>query len=432
MDWSTYNYLYYSKVANAYLLYNSLSNMIVKLDAYAYDAILKIKANPNDIDEIKSEFKFLFDGRFIVQSNETEVNKQKLTSLRKRFDTNALSLTIAPTRMCNFNCPYCYENERINKKMSKTAQNDIIEFVKSHKSIESLNVIWYGGEPTLEYDTINFLSAECQKIVKNYSAFIVTNGYLLDKLIDNVEKLKISGMQITLDGTRETHNKTRCLKNGNDTFDKIINNIDSIVMRQLNIKISIRMNISKTNSDEYLNLHNFLRERYSGKVNLYPAFVCDYGTDCHNNLCYNDNVEKSTFIKNLFLEKGVYTNDLYPFRINKGCMMHQMNAYVIGPDGELYKCWHHLGVSDKIVGNITSTPIITNGGLLADLMLYNDSWNDDKCNSCVLFPSCFGGCTDNKMKNMDYCIPAKSMIEDILDIRYTINTKSSSLNTSQL
>jgi uncharacterized protein len=395
--------------------------MLIELDKDGYNEIVKIKGNPDCIDTQDEQYRFLYDGRFIVQSNESEINKLMLTTLTQRFNPNSLSLTIAPTRACNFNCPYCYEKDRANKRMSKKVQDRIVDFVKKQTSVQSLGVVWYGGEPTLAINTINYLSSELQKLVENYSAFMVTNGFQLDKIIDSIDDLKITGLQITLDGTKETHDQTRHLINGNGTFDKILSNMD-ILLSKHNVGISIRMNINTINSNQYAPLFRILQARYGPKVHLYPAFVHDYGRGCQANTCYGDNYQKAVFLKKLFEEEGIYTKDLYPFRIAKGCMMQQLNAFVIGPEGELYKCWHHLGEKEKEVGSIFAPQTITNYGLLSDMMIKGNPILDNQCKSCILFPSCYGGCTDDKNKNENVCIPAKSMLENFLDIRYAVKT----------
>lgn len=110
-------------------------------------------------------------------------------------------------------------------------------------------------------------------------------------------------------------------------------------------------------------------------------------------------------------------------RTPKGCMCQQMNAFVVGPEGELYKCWHHLGIQEKVIGSIFDSQTITNYSLLADIMVHGDAILDTKCKMCVLFPSCYGGCMDDKNSKQDYCIPAKSMLEDFIDIYYLMKTK---------
>ena len=66
-------------------------------------------------------------------------------------------------------------------------------------------------------------------------------------------------------------------------------------------------------------------------------------------------------------------------------MCQSLNAFVVGASGELYKCWHHLGLKDKIVGSIFKPDVITDYALFADMMIKNDALFDEKCKSCVLF-----------------------------------------------
>ncbi|MFR6383436.1 MAG: radical SAM protein [Odoribacter splanchnicus] len=153
--------------------------MIVELNKNGYDEILKIKKDPDRINFKNELYRFLFDGSYIVDSNETEINKILLATLNQRFDPRSLSLTIAPTRACNFACPYCYEKDRASVRMTEKIQEGILEFVKKHKMIKSLFITWYGGEPTLSISTIKYLSTKMQKMVDNYSAMIITNGYRL-------------------------------------------------------------------------------------------------------------------------------------------------------------------------------------------------------------------------------------------------------------
>lgn len=164
--------------------------MLIELDKDGYNQILEIKKNPDKISNKEKQYDFLYNGRFIVQSNENEINKLILTALTQRFNHKSLSLTIAPTLFCNFCCPYCYEKDKKNKKMPKKVQEGILHFVKKYDTIKFLNVVWYGGEPTMAIDVIKFLSVELQKIVENYNAFMITNGFCLDRIIDTIKDLK--------------------------------------------------------------------------------------------------------------------------------------------------------------------------------------------------------------------------------------------------
>jgi uncharacterized protein len=391
--------------------------MLIELDDVSYKEILHLKENPNSIDKEKENHIVLLNGRFIVESDESEINKIILTNLTQRYDNQNLSLTIAPTRACNFNCVYCYESDRPNEKMSKGVQDGIIEFVKKYKNLNSLNVTWYGGEPTLEIPTIKYLTEELKSIVDNYSAFLVTNGFLLERVIDFLEDLNINSMQITLDGTKESHNKTRSLLNGGGTFDKILLNIEKTLKK--NVKISIRMNVSKENGDKYVELFKLLGENFkSSNISLYPGFVHYHNGACKADSCYDDSYSKAIFLKGLFEKHGIYSPEIYPFRSSKGCMMQRFNSFLIGPNGDLYKCWHFLGNEEEKIGNILNENIFSNYDLLANTMLKHDILLDKQCHECILFPSCNGGCSNFRSLGENVCIPAKSSLEDFIEIHY--------------
>lgn len=423
MEWSKYTKLFYSSKANAYLMYSTLSNMLVKIDVDLYEELKRIIDSPELADPNNSRYKFLFDGRFIVASDKTEVQKIILQNMRMRFSTDALYLTIAPTRYCNFACPYCYEKGRIaHKEMSQEVMDGIISYVSNNYTGKPLYVTWYGGEPTEAVESIAYLTKHLKTICK-FSSSIITNGYNLDKLLPTIEELCIRDVQITIDGGKESHNKTRILRSGGDSYDKIMGNIESAIKTNQNLIIYIRMNITKQNSCEYTSLKREIDSRFGGRVILYPAFVHDYNNTCTSNICFECSDDKANFLTNLYESHGIYTNELVISRKSKGCGVQSQNSLVIGPEGELYKCWHHIGMPDKIIGNILSPDIITHIDRYATMTLDSDSLLDKDCQDCILYPSCTGGCIDMKRLNQDYCMVAKNNLEKFIELQYlhTIN-----------
>lgn len=168
------------------------------------------------------------------------------------------------------------------------------------------------------------------------------------------------------------------------------------------------------------------KERFKGRVSLYPGFVkLSSGSvaGCKVEDCYTD-FRKALFLKNIFEKHNIYSSEIYPFIQSKGCMANQLNGLLIGPEGELYKCWHHLGNKEKIVGSVFEKSVFTNVDYFADCMLKQGLF-DEQCKQCVLFPSCGSGCFDMREKNENYCIPAKTMLEDFLEIHYEMKKRES-------
>ena len=202
------------------MFYNSRTNAlaIIEKDKYA-----EYKAFCSDGKEITDE-KLMQDltfGGFLIDSETEELDLLRYALHQSRFGASHLGLTIAPTSDCNFRCIYCYEKDSLRlSTMSEEVQQGVIDYVKRvAPTIADLYISWYGGEPLLALDIIERLTHDiceiCEEHKISYNAGIVTNGYLLTpKTAKKLGELHVSHIQVTLDGSREQHDKRRPLKGG--------------------------------------------------------------------------------------------------------------------------------------------------------------------------------------------------------------------------
>jgi len=424
MRWSKYNIFFFSEKNDCYLLYNTLYNSFINISKHLYKEIMKLKANPNLLDRKNKIHNVLIDQKFFLEKENDCIKNNKLRILSNRFDSRVLTLTIAPTRYCNFNCVYCFEEFRPKEFMDKGTEDSVFEFVKRQKGVNKIKIAWYGGEPLLAKGTIIRLTHNILKLGINYSAVLITNGYLLDKdFINKIDSLRITAIQITLDGKKETHNKRRPHQIFNNSFDKILENIRKLCAVCKFLHISVRVNIDKTNKEEFIEVYNLIK-KINRNIYVYPAFVHDRTGSCMAPDCFNNSEEKVEFLVDLFNKNGFYSEELCPQIKSNSCMMRQSNNYLIGPEGNLYKCWHHLGIQNKIVGNINKNLLYSDR--LAGLMLDNDYLEKSICLKCKFFPICDGGCPDlnNENSNVDEgCSIYKKNARKLLELRYSHKKK---------
>src|SRR6185369_4319984 len=102
---------------------------------------------------------------------------------------------------------------------------------------------------------------------------IITNGLLLtEEVVDRLVPHGLTGVKITLDGDRETHNRMRPLRGGQGTFDRIIENIRRVAGR---VRIAIGGNFDASSAGSYPALLQFLSEQEFAdqlvKVNFKPV-----------------------------------------------------------------------------------------------------------------------------------------------------------------
>ena len=428
MKWSRYNIDFKSE-RNGWLLYNSYSNSFVKLDDMAAELIQKVKVNP-DFDFSRNPelyFKLRFGG-FLVEDGKDDdsMRIQKMKRLISNYSTDSLFLTMALTRACNFDCHYCYEHDRIISSLSDETVDDLISFIERHKSADKLHITWYGGEPLLEFDRLVGISKRVVALKKNYSSSMITNGYLLtDEVVAVLNELKISFIQITIDGLKEVHDSRRHLVGGGTTYDQIVTNIENLVNSDWSGTLHLRVNVDKSNRDEFVHVYRVFEEKYPEKLNssiiVAPGFVHDYENPC-NEICLNSD-EKGNFLLGLVKEHNIIAEPVFPKAEIGSCVLVHINSYVVGPDGELYKCWEDVGKNQFIVGNLKK-PSNQNVSLLAEGMVGASYINDEACMECFLSNVCSGGCPKARMYSnrdgikRDVCSHYKNHIAGFLEIHY--------------
>ena len=156
-----------------------------------------------------------------------------LNLMHELLDPRELQLIVLPTEHCNFRCTYCYEDFKIGRM-----KPSIVEGIKNllcarSLDLDVLEISWFGGEPSLAADIVldvtSFANELMRKQGKVFRSGMTTNGYTLNAAL--FTKLLTAGVnyyQISLDGPREVHNKTRQRADGHGTFDQIWANLREI------------------------------------------------------------------------------------------------------------------------------------------------------------------------------------------------------------
>ena len=398
MRLSIYTYIFTR--SSKYYLYNSESSLFAVISEALYSSLYNRDFQSIDMDTLST----LRSKKIIIEDKDvySYYDEIKIRYYSESYDKENLSLVIVPFSGCNFTCPYCFEEKKVPLLMSAEVEDKVVDFIVGHPNAKNLSLTWYGGEPLLGFDVIKSLYGKISEktdldIIKHS---LVTNGYLINQeMLDFFRESQLQGMQITLDGNEDSHNKTRCLKqNKQGTFERIIENIGLVLENLPDCMLSIRINVNKANQDDFQEMYHFLHNRFpSPKMYVYPGFIREETND-KSSLCYRS-IDGNTAIPfyNRVKERGVHVN-FFPKIANKGCMVNKLNAYIIGPKGELYKCWNDVNNPDRIIGYIDRKEL-TNRILFDRYMTEISPFEDTKCKDCLLFPVCSGGCSWYHYKN---------------------------------
>jgi len=389
------------------------------------DTMQVTEMNKEDTELIEA----MKDAGFIVEGFIDERKALKYQHYMGKMDQSMFGLTIAPTLACNFACPYCYEDAGMGA-MSLEIQDALIENVRRMASNgRDIDITWYGGEPLMALDIIQRLSEAfidiCDTHKRRYSAFIVTNGYGVNpKVIETLKACRISGAQITLDGGPKTHNERRILKGTKGgTFDRVLENTKLLKTEGFNV--NIRVNVDRTNFSEVNELVDILIDHNLtdlptglGHVTAYTEVCSSVAESC---LDMEEYASLNNDFQKLLYEKGMLAH-IYPYypgvKANY-CCADTLGAFVVDPEGHMYKCWNDVGYPEKAVSMIQdfhapSEKMFTLG---LDYLMWTP-FDHEKCVKCKFLPICMGGCPYKGMAagNEPDCEKWRYNIKDIIEI----------------
>ena len=419
-----------------YWLYNTFTTSVVILDD---DSIKKyfIDENFSDENDIISE---LHDMGFFIDDSFDEL--KYLESLRRTVvDSNKkiVDLMIAPTMDCNARCYYCFEHGCHHEKMTKETADAVVSYIINNWNGELFNISWFGGEPLLATDVMDYISRELERKSINFISKITTNGYELSEstVRHALNHWHTNKIQISIDALHEEYNRIKNYKGviSESPFDKVLANVRTAL--ESGIKIRIRINFNPIEKSKASELMDYLQVRFSA----YENFSCYFAPiDTKSSIVPSiagkfDSLTEHPFLSLIKLARkyGYYAGNnrdknknymyddkgflsalkLYPSPTN--CYASCPSMFAIDSKGDLYKCHRVLGKGEQYSSGNVRTGIIKND-------IYNFFCNTDlsydECKDCKILPICQGGCKINAYVYNDEhaCSPIKSIYKELIEL----------------
>lgn len=390
-------------------VFNGISGALLRLSKEEYDALRRYLAGA---DELHCSPKFLEQmalGRMLVPTDGDELQMLARRYEKSRHDTSEFGLTIVTSLGCNFDCPYCFEAKHPSI-IDAEVETAILAVVDDQlPKINKFSVAWFGGEPLVGKKPLLALSdafiARCAAAGVDYSAQIITNGYLLDEeTCAALRERRVLHAQIGLDGPPSVHNAMRPLASGKESFWGIVKNLHHAVNY---FSVSVRVNIDKDNFKRAEELFQILQaEGFAGKLDVYPGQLvavndgtkapwATYRGSCFANAEFAQ--AELQFIE-LAARYGLASASL-PRPFGTPCTAVRANELVVGSKGELYKCWESVGNVHEVIGNIREYGNIN--GRMQKWLKY-DPFANPECTACTALPVCMGGCAHHALEPLQY------------------------------
>lgn len=270
---------------------------------------------------------------------------------------------------CNMNCIYCYEKKRNKLTIKYEHIATVIDTIFTDKNIlnidttEEVSLGFTGGEPLLYIGIIRQATERFLAKVLNMPyvnkdkirIYILTNGVLVNTSVVQsylTEYKDYINLVYSIDGIKESHNKTRIASSGEPTFDLILDNILNnsiakvyevrcvlsvdilqytfeIIKFWVNLNLPITLNFPLYSSDKKLHIDtSILRQEYKKIVDWYTSQLTDWIINNRLNITNAD--YKAQFACDLLNSK---------LCIDKG--------FALDVDGAIMRCWHSSILSCK-------------------------------------------------------------------------------------
>ena len=379
------------------ILYNALSDRFIAIKHY-----VELQDETNLPDSLAT----LLKENGMLTADEIDERSEAIDRwMKESTSSHAMTIIINPTLRCNFNCWYCYENHTNAPVMSV----DILEKVKNYvasslSETELMNISFFGGEPLLEFPRIvKPLISYCEQIASENNKQIrfsfTTNGFLLtEKMIAFLSSHNVKSMQITLDGGRVSHNKTRISKT-KDSFDTITTNIKSLLDHK--ISVTLRINVTQENINDCSDILDWINnltvdQKRHLSVNVQQVWQTAKTANISSQI---DNLLDS------ICQSGVYAYPAVMDNLRRMCYADKANTILINSNGDIFKCTAIDFRKEERISNISSAKakedLSENFNRLVEKRFSNKT-----CLNCRIFPLCLGGCHRSVVDHSDndYCI----------------------------
>ncbi len=239
------------------LLINTLNGAVDFVNQPGYQVIQEWKKLDEPILTAETEdlYHFLKERGYLARpEEEAKIKEEWMEQFRHSLMEAQKKITpmFVVTYDCNFRCKYCYEKTLfkkglnwMEKVMTKEQVDQIFKYLddacaREGKVVEEISL--FGGEPLLleNEEIIRYILDEGHR--RGIGFNITTNGYTLDHYAKILKDYQIKGIQVTIDGPPQVHDKYRYTKKGKGSYTKIMESIE--MASQYLLPIRIRSNVT--------------------------------------------------------------------------------------------------------------------------------------------------------------------------------------------
>lgn len=315
--------------------------------------------------------------------------------------------TIEITKFCNFNCYYCYADDR-HKYKNDLKTTEIYDLIDQLSEMGTIFLTLTGGEVFSRKDISEILDYIREK---EMVLSIFSNGYYLnsEKIIKSLEKSYLKDLSISLlSPYQEKFDEMVCFKGA---FKTVVENVK--YLKEKNIPVKFLTSITKANVDAIKDI-----KKFSQSLNI----PISYKYDVLPTYSSNQNVENYQLdLEDVYKIAEIYNDrETFDFKVGRNTCGPGKYKLSIDSNGNVYPC-RDCRINVGNIRNETIKNIWTNNKIKnASNTIVNgkDVIKMDMCNNCELEEYCFycPGIKERHLNKKSACNHARLMkkLEEVI------------------
>lgn len=404
------------------ILLDVSSGAIHVVDDVVYDVVMLWESLNQE--EIFDKLKGRYDGEELSEAIEevaalvkegelfTKDQYEGYVSDFKKRPTVVKALCLHIAHDCNLACKYCFAEEGeyhgrralMSFEVGKAALDFLIANSGSRRNLE---VDFFGGEPTLNFQVVKDLVAygrEQEKIHnKNFRFTLTTNGVLLSDEIMEFANKEMANVVLSIDGRKEINDNMRPFRGGQGSYDVIVPKFLKFAESRNQENYYVRGTFTHHNLDfskDVLHLADLgfkqisvepvvakETESYAIKEEDLPRLLEEYDILAAEMAKRKKEGNPFTFFHFMIdLEGGP-------------CVAKRLSGcgsgteyLAVTPWGDFYPCHQFVGNEDFCMGNVKTGITRTD---IRDSFKSCNVYAKEKCRECFARFYCSGGCAAN-------------------------------------
>lgn len=322
----------------------------------------------------------------------------------------ALCLHIAHD--CNLACKYCFaeEGEYHGRRalMSFEVGKKALDFLVANSGNRvNLEVDFFGGEPTLNFDVVKQIVEYGRSLEKtNNKKFrftLTTNGVLMNDEILEFANKEMGNIVLSIDGRKEVNDRMRPFRGGQGSYDIIVPKFKKVADSRNQMNYYVRGTYTHYNldfSEDVLHLADLGFEQISVEP-VVAQPTDDYAIREEDIPKLKEEYDKLA-VEMLKRKKEGRPFNFFHFMIDlQGgpCVAKRLSGcgsgceyLAVTPWGDFYPCHQFVGNENFLMGNVDD-------GIVRDDIRYEfkqcNVYAKEKCRKCFAKFYCSGGCAAN-------------------------------------